>query len=141
MPCYVLTWISVAPKVPLHSSFDTGWVKPFDEFFYTISPTNAFVWQFFSDVLQTDRMSHLIIFVLILSCVRASSTLNTRDEYWSIWVHKKCFLLDKLWITLFSLSLSRESFLPLFKTQYLIIHSVADESSRMKQSVELMNIF
>ena len=57
-------------RLEFHSSFDTGWVKPFDDFFYAISPTNAFVWQFFSDVLQMDRMSHLIIFiVLIKSCV------------------------------------------------------------------------
>ena len=38
--------------------------------FFNISPTNVFVWHFFSDVLQMDRMSHLIIFiVLIISCV------------------------------------------------------------------------
>ena len=64
------TRISVAPKVPPHSSFDTGWAKPFDEFFYTISPTNAFVWQFFLDVLQMDRMSYLIVFIVsFISCV------------------------------------------------------------------------
>ena len=30
---YIKTRISVAPKMPPYSSFDTGWVKPFDEFF------------------------------------------------------------------------------------------------------------
>ena len=30
---YIYTRISVAPKAPLHSSFETGWVEPFDEFF------------------------------------------------------------------------------------------------------------
>ena len=47
----------------------------------------------------------------------ASSTLNTKDEYWSICVHKKYFLLDKVWIALLSLSLSRESFLPFLNPQ------------------------
>ena len=64
------TRISVATKVPPHSSFDTGWVKPFGlsfyAFFYTISPTNAFLWKFFPDVLQTDRMSYLIVFIVLL---------------------------------------------------------------------------
>ena len=45
-------------------------LSPLTNFFYTISPTNAFVWQFFLDVLQMDRMSYLIVFIVsFISCV------------------------------------------------------------------------
>ena len=56
------------------------------------------------DILGTDKPFNAVAGVCRLCLLEAyffmfdeaSSTLNTKDEYWSICVHKKYFLLDKV---------------------------------------------